>query len=279
MKERKKRAAFDLMCRHLATCHLDEGCGKVNLFDKRIALLAAGCVCRGRGVGDDQGHLGGNIVKQILFTKPVIAEIISMVRGQHNHRVLVSSGGFEKVQQHAQLVIALLDQAHIGDDGLCSGLVIPKCFGDLVGEKGFVDRVCVCAFRLVADQCLHIVRPIHVVIGGWHNVGPVGLDEADMGTPRCGRLFDEAYGLARQPWRLAILFPDVGGLVCILDEPSRCQFAILDRPVGIDGPRIVGVISLVLEIAVIGTIIVAIISAIGVAMQSVITHPWVKPAF
>ena len=64
-----------------------------------------------------------------------------MVRGQDDHRVPVAPGRLEMVEKSTELVVALLDQPHIGGDGLVPCLVVAKGLGDLVGEEGFIDGV------------------------------------------------------------------------------------------------------------------------------------------
>jgi len=202
-----------------------------------------------------------------------------MVGGQDNDRILVTPSLLQVVKKHTKLVVALLDQPHIGDDGLGPCLFVAKGLGDLVGEEGFIDGVGVLAFRLVTYQRLDVVRPVNVVIGRWHDIGPVWLDEADMSAPRALGLVDEPDGLACQPGRFAVLFADVGRLIRIFNEPARGQPPVFDRPVGISRPRVVRIISLFLEIAVIRAVILAIIAIPAIPVQSVIPHPRVEPAF
>ena len=55
-------------------------------------------------------------MEEILVAKPVIAEIVSVVRGQDDHRVLNAALGLQVVQQPPELIVALPDQAHVGGD-------------------------------------------------------------------------------------------------------------------------------------------------------------------
>ena len=55
-------------------------------------------------------------MKQILFAQPMIAEIVAMIRGERDHRRIEQSALCQKRHQHADLVVDLLDQAHIGRD-------------------------------------------------------------------------------------------------------------------------------------------------------------------
>ena len=68
-------------------------------LDQRVAGGAAGGVGLGARVVDDQRDLHAVLVEQVLLAQPVIAEVVAVIGGEHDHRVLHPAGLFEVVEQ------------------------------------------------------------------------------------------------------------------------------------------------------------------------------------
>ena len=111
-----------------------------------------------RGIDHDQRNFGGLIVKQILLAHPVIAEIIAMIRREHDHGVFEQAARFEEAHQHAHLVVDLLDQAHIGRDDFFPRLVARHVAGVAHVHIGGEHRMRFLAFLFRADRRLHVGR-------------------------------------------------------------------------------------------------------------------------
>ena len=227
------------MIRNLVACRLDKRSGEIDGFDKRVAGCAARPVRLGAGIIDDHRHLDGLLVKQILLTQPVIAQIVAVVRGQHDHRVTHPARRLKMIQQNSQLIVALLDQTHVGRDHLLAYVVALKRRRDAVGHIGAEDRVRHVTLNLVARWGRDVVGPVHIVIRRWHDIGPMRFDIADVSAPRRFGLVDKLDGSLRQPGGLAVFLADVGGLVGIVEHPARRLVTIRVNPrVGEVGPGV-----------------------------------------
>ena len=276
----QQRAALEDVVGDLAAQGIDEGGGEVDGFDQRVAGGAPGGVGLGAGVVDDHRDLDRGFVEEVLFAQPVIAQVVAVVRGQHDHGVLQPAGLVEMVEQHAELVVALLDQPHVGGDHLVAHLVALEGAGDPVLHVGAEDGMRVVALGLVTQGLGHVVGAEHVVIGGGDDVGPVRLDVADMGAPALGGLVDEGDGLAGEPGGLAVLLADVGGLVGIAEHPARGDVAgVADPGIGEIRPGVGRGIALRLEVLVIGRAVL-IVKAVGpLGPETVVAHPGIEAAF
>src|SRR3546814_9554068 len=63
------------------------------------------------------------LVEQFFLAEPVIAEIVAMVAGQHDQRILHAAFSLQKGEQPAEMIVELLDQPHIGRDHRLARLV------------------------------------------------------------------------------------------------------------------------------------------------------------
>ena len=125
-----------------------------------------------------------------------------------------------------------------------------------------------------------MVGAIHVVVGGGHDIGPVRLDIGKMRAPRPLRLVEKADRLAGQPWRLAVLLGDIGGLVGIHEHPARGEVArLIDAGIGEIRPRVVAGIPLRLEVFVIGAALFVIEPVRPLAPEPIVALPDVEAAF
>ena len=114
------------MIRHFAASGFDKGWGKIDGFHQSVTDRTPRGVSLWTRVIDNERHLHGLLVEQFLLAHPVIAQIVAMIRGQHDHRVFHAIGLFQIVQQAPKLIIALLDQPHIGWDHLLAHLITLK---------------------------------------------------------------------------------------------------------------------------------------------------------
>jgi len=94
-----------------------------------------------------------------IFAKPMVAEIVAMVGGEHDQCVLEQAALFHEVEEMAELIVDLLDQAHIaGDDR----------FADFVARE--VSRI-----ALLLEGCENRVRRETLAslrIAGWISALP-----------------------------------------------------------------------------------------------------------
>ena len=190
------------------------------MLDQRVAGRAAGGVEGRVRMADHHRYLDRYLVEQVLLPQPVVAQIVAVVGCHHQHGVLGLPGGVEVVEQHTQLIVALLDQAHVGDDRLVARAVITEGRRDGVGEESLIHRVGVLPLPRFADQRLDVIFGVHVVVGRGHDVGPVRLDVGQVRAPRPLGPVKKVDGLAGQPRGFAVGLGDVGGLVRVLDEPA-----------------------------------------------------------
>ena len=110
-----------------------------------------------------------------LLLEPVIAQIVTMIAGEDDQRILETPLFFKKHGQPADMVIDLLDQPHIGRDDRLAYFVTLKILAFLIVHERVIDRMGVLAFGRIAMGCLNIVHPVHVVVGRRHDIGPMGL--------------------------------------------------------------------------------------------------------
>ncbi len=80
-------------------------------------------------------------MKQIFLAQPMIAQIIAMIRGYHNHGIFHLTAGFQIFKQHAHLVVYLFNQPHISAQDIISNILILKGFANRILGKGGIDRV------------------------------------------------------------------------------------------------------------------------------------------
>ena len=196
-------------------------------------------------------------MKQVFLAEPVIAHIVAMVGGDGDHRVLQLAAVAQVIEQHAHLVVDLLDQPHIGAKRRVAHIVALEGLADDIARKGGIDRVLVFQLARIADHRNKTVRSVHVVIGRRHDIGPVRLDIGQVAHPRAVAvrrvLFHEADHLAGQPGCLRILFTDIGRLATIAVDPARRDAAVfLDPGVGEIVPGIVSLVPLLAEVGIIG---------------------------
>ena len=257
MDKRHQRTSFKPLIARRATGHLDKSRYQIDGFDERVTHRAACGVGLRRRIIDDHRHAHRRIVKQILFAKPVVAKIITMVRGDDDHRIVDLPACPQMIEQHPHLVVDLLDQPHIGAKrGLPHRILFEGGADDIAG-KGRVNRVWIDKFIRMPDNRHETVRPVDIVIGRRHDIGPVRFDIGQVAHPwplaPRRALVQKADHLAGQPGCLGILFADVRRFVGVRIDPARGDIpVIVDSGIGVIMPGIVSLITLFAEIFVIG---------------------------
>ena len=93
---------------------------------------------------------------------------------------------------------------------------------------GRQDRMWALLFDLRAHHRLYVLWSVHIVIGCWHKIGPMGLNIAQMQAPRriaspIHKLHCAADGLGG----FAVLFSHPGGPVGMGHQPARKQLSII----------------------------------------------------
>ena len=143
-----------------------------------------------------------------------------MVRGQSNHGIVPSACFFEPLKKPAHLVIDLFDQAHIGRDYALSHIIAAERLSDWRIHESFQNRVCRLTFRIRADDRQDMFGPKHRRIWLRDDIGPVGLDIAEMCAPRTFGLLYELHCTARQVGCFAVGLFDISGIGRVLQEPA-----------------------------------------------------------
>ena len=270
MQNRGQIAAFDDMglgpcpeCRH-------EGGGQIDHLDQRIAGLPPGGIGLGAGICDDQRHFHRHFMVEIFVTHPMIAHVITVIRGKGDDRILGQPLGLHPGKKPAQVIIKLLDQPHIGGNDRFAHLVTRKAFAHPRIQIGAQQRVIGVKFGPMAHRRHDVAGIIHIVVGCGHDIGPMRLDIGQMAhpwPPICLRLAHEIHGaighiggfgmffghicrqtrVFQQPGRQALpigIKPGIGKIMpwVIRSKPMRHQIIIVGRPVL---PRAIGVQAIV----------------------------------
>ena len=238
--------AFEPVIRHRQAHGLDEGGQEINRFDQRVRGGTVGL--RRRRVGDDHRDAHALLVHEFLFAEPVVAEVIAVIGGEHDHRVVLPPLLPEKGQQLADVVIDLLDQAHVGGNHIEAVSVARKRHALGMRAKALVHRVIVVTLCAGADRRLDILTPVHVVIRRLDDVGPVRLDVGEVQQPgRIALLLDEVHRAPRHVGSLAVLVGRARRAVRVAKVPAAGDIAGFVGA-GI-GPRMPGVVTCHAEIA------------------------------
>ena len=79
----------------------------VHPLDQFASSQTARRICAFTWIDDDQRHFRGRIVKHVLFSQPVIAEIVAMVRGEDDYRIMEQVSIDQKIMQPTDVVYPL----------------------------------------------------------------------------------------------------------------------------------------------------------------------------
>ena len=143
----------------------------------------------------------------------------------------------EKPEQHAELIVDLLDQAHIGRDHPRAHLVAGKIARRPHRHQRAVDRVRIDALGLAAQRRRDTSAAVQVVIGRRRDIGPVRLDVGEVQAPRAAvlpRLVDKLHRAAGGVGRFRMLLGDPRRLVGMGQQPAVEHPAV--RALGGIGP-------------------------------------------
>jgi len=156
-------------------------------------------------------------------------------------------------KQHAHLIIALLDQAHIGGHDFVSDLVARKGLADRVVHEGFIDGMRVVPLLGITHRRQDLVVAVHRVIGGGHDIGPVRFDVGQVTEPGIvAGLLHECHAAPGHIGCLGVVFLDVRGFVRMLHEPAgRHLPLVVDAGIGEVMPGIFRAVALAPQIVIV----------------------------
>ena len=178
-----------------------------------------------------------------------------MVRGEHDHRAVGQSALFQKTKQHAELVVDLLDQPHVGGNHPRPYLVAGEIPRHPQVHERAIDRMRIAPFPVRPPHRNDIVRAEHVVIRRRRDVRPVRLDIREMQTPRppvIRRRVDEIHRPPRHVRRFRMLLGHARLLVGVRQQPAVLHLAIfIGARIGPLLPRIIPVVAEILQIPVV----------------------------
>ena len=75
------------------------------------------------GIDDDQRDPDALLVEQLLLAQPVIAQVIAVVGGERDRRVVEQAAVGQERHKPPDMVVELLHQTHIGRDDRPPGLL------------------------------------------------------------------------------------------------------------------------------------------------------------
>ena len=89
-EERKERAALEAvrLAGRVDVQDLEEGRDQVDRLDQLIAYRAARAIGFAGWIVDDERHLHRGLVEQVLVAHPVIAQVVAVIGGEHDHGAL-----------------------------------------------------------------------------------------------------------------------------------------------------------------------------------------------
>ncbi|MCY1526789.1 hypothetical protein D9M68_618290 [compost metagenome] len=261
----------------LSAVDVDEGRGQVHRLDQGVAARAPRGVGAVVGVVDDQGRADDGLVEQVFFSHPVVAQVVPVIAGEDDHGGVHEALRFKKGEQDAQLVVDLLDQAHVSGHHRIPDAVPRERARDAVVHHGRVDGMGILAFRVRTDHRQGVFRPVHAGVGLGDDVGPMWLDVGKVQAPRLvAGVADEIHGAARDVGGLGMLVRHARGPIRIFEEPAGTYRAVVfDGGVCPGFPRVIAIETLLAQVGVIGG--VGIMAGVGV--DAVVALVGIEAAF
>ena len=115
----------------------------------RLYQLVADRTARRIGVRivDDKWDFHRRLVEELFLTQPMVAEIVAVVRGEHDQRIVEQTALLKETKQHPHLIVDLFDQAHIDRDDLVAHLVASECVAHAMCHELAEHRVRIDASR------------------------------------------------------------------------------------------------------------------------------------
>ena len=147
LQRRQQRKAVALT-RDFETEPVEHGRHEVDVFGEVVENPAAAGVGFVARVAHDQRDVVGLIVETELRHQPVIAELLAVIGGENDQRLLPVAAFFQHLEQAAEVIVDLADQAEIIDHVLL----------------GLADRIRR-AKAAVVDEKLHQRMQMHLVGG------------------------------------------------------------------------------------------------------------------
>lgn len=141
MQDGLQRPTFQPVTGRGRAHRVKEGGHQVDGFHQRVADGATGGVGLGPGIADDQRHPDRAVVEQLFLAKPVVAQVIAVVRSEDDHRLVPLAGFLQPVEEPAQVVVDLTGQPHVGGDDGFAHMVLRKRLADIQVHEGAVYRV------------------------------------------------------------------------------------------------------------------------------------------
>ena len=258
-----------VLLRRIAAHRRVEGRQQVDALDEAVVFGAAGRVGCRIGIVDDHRQAQHAVVEQLLLAQPVVAEIVAVVRGQDDHRVVHPACPFHVLEQLAEMIVDLFDQAHIGRDHRLPHLVAAEALAVLVLLERGVDRVAGLALAFAAHRRDDIAGAVHGVVGRRRQIGPVRLDIGKMQAPVSvvAAFLHEVLRAPRHVGGLGMDFLHPCGQPGVAHFPAVDDVAVaVDRGGAIVLPRVFAFVAQFVEIAVVGEIR----RAVAARMQAVV---------
>ena len=183
MQDRCQVAPFDHMGFGGAANGIHEGGGKVDHLHQLISDEAPRAIGIFARVGNDQRHLHGHLVVEILVAHPVITHVVAVVRCEGDDGIFAEALFIHPGEQAAKVVIQLLDQPHIGGDHMFAHMITSKAAADPRIKIGLHQGMIGLPFGFGSDWVDDVPLVIHVVIGCGHDIGPMRLDIGEVTDP------------------------------------------------------------------------------------------------
>ena len=122
-------------------------------------------------------------MKQILLSKPVIAQIVAMIAGEGDQGPLQQTALVQIAEQPAKVVVDLPDEAHVGRNHALADLVAREVLAVVLLHEGPIDRMRVLPFAGRSYRRHDVIAGVESVVGIRGKIGPVRLDIAQVKAP------------------------------------------------------------------------------------------------
>ena len=155
-----------------------------------------------------------------FLAHPVIAHVIPMIRCHHDQRILHAAAAFKVIKQDAHLIIALLDQTHIGTQHFLAYIITRKGLADW-GPLHRDIRGMAGLFRVRPIWGDEMFGAVHAGVGFGHDIGPMWFDIRQVTAPRLFTpRFNKFDAAAGQIGCFAVIFCNVCRSVRIREKPA-----------------------------------------------------------
>jgi len=151
-RQSQQRAPLDPVPRGFDSQRLEKRRHRVDSLDEALLRRSAGGVSRGIGVVEKKRHAQDRVVEKLLFSEPVIAQVVAVIGSEDDERVVPQVELVEQLPQPPEMIVDLADESHV--DGLhrVDDLVAREIDALLVLAVGGIDRVRIVEFGPVAKR-------------------------------------------------------------------------------------------------------------------------------